>query len=88
MFALSNSRNAFYVVHNAIIMRVGLHSIGIGTNLTNDVGVQPMNIVMKMTEALPEDGEWTPVVKLSDEPGKHTGDAEMIALAKSLLRVN
>jgi nicotinate phosphoribosyltransferase len=38
---------------------------GIGTNLTNDVGLQPLNIVMKLTEA---NGQ--PVAKLSDTPGK------------------
>jgi nicotinate phosphoribosyltransferase len=66
--------------------KIGM-SFGIGTNLTNDVGLKPMNIVIKMTEALPEDGEWTPVVKLSDEKGKYTGEPEMIALAKSVLHI-
>ncbi|WP_207493363.1 nicotinate phosphoribosyltransferase [Aridibaculum aurantiacum] len=67
--------------------KIGM-SFGIGTNLTNDVGLKPMNIVIKMTEALPEDGEWTPVVKLSDERGKYTGEESMIALAKSVLHIN
>ena len=40
-------------------------SFGIGTNLTNDTGVAPLNIVIKMTEC---NGQ--PVVKLSDSPGK------------------
>src|SRR5690606_29436497 len=53
--------------------RIGL-SFGIGTNFTNDVGLQPMNIVIKMTETLPEDKKWTPVIKLSDEKNKHTGE--------------
>jgi nicotinate phosphoribosyltransferase len=38
---------------------------GIGTNLTNDLGVQPLNIVMKMVSC---NGQ--PVAKLSDSPGK------------------
>ncbi|MFC5498910.1 nicotinate phosphoribosyltransferase [Caenimonas terrae] len=38
---------------------------GIGTNLTNDVGLVPLNIVMKLTAA---NGQ--PVAKLSDSPGK------------------
>jgi nicotinate phosphoribosyltransferase len=38
---------------------------GIGTNLTNDVGFQPLNIVMKLVEA---NGQ--PVAKLSDASGK------------------
>jgi len=66
--------------------RIGM-SFGIGTNFTNDVGLMPMNIVIKMTEAYPEEAEWTPVIKLSDEPGKHTGDAETIALAKQILHI-
>jgi hypothetical protein len=43
-----------------------------------------MNIVIKMVEALPEGGEWTPVVKLSDEKGKYTGEEKMIHLAKTI----
>jgi nicotinate phosphoribosyltransferase len=66
--------------------RIGI-SFGIGTNFTNDVGLKPMNIVMKMTEALPDGEPWTPVVKLSDEPMKHTGDAQNIALAKAVLQI-
>lgn len=62
-------------------------SFGIGTNFTNDVGQPPMNIVMKMTEALPESEPWTPVVKLSDEPAKYTGDPRIIELAKAVLNI-
>ena len=40
-------------------------SFGIGTNLTHDTGIDPINIVIKMTEC---NGQ--PVVKLSDSPGK------------------
>lgn len=63
-------------------------SFGVGTSLTNDVGLKPMNIVIKMIEALPEEGAWTPVIKLSDEKNKHTGDPETIELAKKLLDIN
>jgi nicotinate phosphoribosyltransferase len=38
---------------------------GIGTHLTNDVGLVPLNIVMKLTQC---NGQ--PVAKLSDSPGK------------------
>ena len=38
---------------------------GIGTNLSNDVGLTPLNIVMKLTAC---NGQ--PVAKLSDSPGK------------------
>ncbi|MDH5351500.1 MAG: nicotinate phosphoribosyltransferase [Betaproteobacteria bacterium] len=40
-------------------------AFGIGTNLTNDVGFEPINIVIKMTEC---NGQ--PVAKVSDVPGK------------------
>lgn len=63
------------------------YSFGIGTNLTNDVGLKPMNIVIKMIEALPEGEDWTPVIKLSDETGKHSGEQEMIGLAKTILQI-
>jgi nicotinate phosphoribosyltransferase len=42
-----------------------LTAFGIGTNLTNDLGYEPINIVIKMTEC---NGQ--PVAKVSDAPGK------------------
>ena len=42
-----------------------LTSFGIGTNLTTDLGYEPINIVIKMTEC---NGQ--PVAKVSDAPGK------------------
>ncbi len=48
---------------------------GIGTSLTNDVGVTPLNIVIKLTQCrAASDKPWRPTVKLSDDVGKHTGD--------------
>jgi nicotinate phosphoribosyltransferase len=38
---------------------------GIGTNLTNDTGTMPLNVVMKLMSC---NGQ--PVAKLSDSPGK------------------
>ncbi|MEJ2902746.1 nicotinate phosphoribosyltransferase [Pedobacter panaciterrae] len=67
--------------------KIGM-SFGIGTNLTNDAGPTAMNIVIKMTEAQPKDGEWTEVVKLSDEHGKYTGTERMINLAKTILEID
>lgn len=40
-------------------------SFGIGTNLTNDLGYEPLQIVIKMTEC-----NGNPVAKISDSPGK------------------
>jgi nicotinate phosphoribosyltransferase len=51
---------------------------GIGTFLTNDVGHTPLNIVMKLVAADFGDGP-VPTVKLSDDPGKYTGDPQRIA---------
>ena len=67
--------------------KIGI-SFGIGTNLTNDVGVKPMNIVMKLIAAKSVNGDWIPTVKLSDEHGKYTGDPKMIELAKEFLRIH
>jgi len=63
-------------------------SFGIGTNFTNDVGVQPLNIVIKIIEAKAEGQEWTPTIKLSDTKGKYTGNKESIKLCKSLLNID
>jgi nicotinate phosphoribosyltransferase len=46
-------------------------AFGIGTNLTNDLGYEPLQIVIKMTEC---NGQ--PVAKLSDSPGKGMCDDE------------
>lgn len=66
--------------------KIGL-SFGIGTDFTNDVGLKPMNIVLKMTEALPQYEDWTGVVKLSDEHMKNTGKQRDIRLAKEVLNL-
>ena len=47
---------------------------GWGTTLMNDLGVAPLNIVMKATHA---DGQ--PTIKLSDHAGKQSGPPEVIA---------
>jgi nicotinate phosphoribosyltransferase len=47
---------------------------GWGTTLTNDLGIKPLNVVMKATHVrLPLTGQEADTVKLSDNPGKHTG---------------
>lgn len=66
--------------------RIGI-SFGIGTNLTNDVGLTAMNIVIKLTEISASGLASIPTIKLSDEKGKHTGDPEMIDLAKKILGI-
>ncbi|MBI3898142.1 MAG: nicotinate phosphoribosyltransferase [Gammaproteobacteria bacterium] len=44
---------------------------GIGTNLTNDLGVEPLNIVMKLVSC-----NGNPLAKISDTPGKTLCDNE------------
>ncbi|MGC1549060.1 MAG: nicotinate phosphoribosyltransferase [Rhodanobacter sp.] len=48
-----------------------LLAFGVGTNLTNDLGPTPLNIVIKMVRC---NGQ--PVAKLSDSPGKNMCDDE------------
>lgn len=52
--------------------RIGV-MFGWGTTLTNDLGVEANNFVMKAAMV-----DQTPTVKLSDVSGKHTGPAESI----------
>ena len=57
-------------------------AFGIGTFLTNDCGHSPLNIVIKMVQC---DG--MPVIKLSDDIGKESGDAKTIDAVRYLLRI-
>jgi len=57
-------------------------SFGIGTHFTNDVGVDPLNIVIKMVRC-----GGRPTVKLSDIDGKHTGDPQAIRECISALGI-
>jgi nicotinate phosphoribosyltransferase len=53
---------------------------GIGTHLTNDVGLKPMNMVIKMTHiAKDSTSPFESVVKISDSPGKESGEPKDIA---------
>lgn len=58
--------------------RIGV-SFGWGTNLTNDVGLAPLSLVIKVVEA---NGHRT--VKLSDNLAKATGEQEDIAYFKKI----
>ena len=65
-----------------------IHDVyGIGTFLSNDVGVQALNMVIKIFAAKPYGYDnFVPTVKLSDVEGKHTGDEEEIALCLKVIR--
>jgi len=56
---------------------------GIGTNLTNDLGIEPLNLVMKMVSCNNH-----PVAKISDAPGKTLCDNEtFIAYLRQVFNV-
>jgi nicotinate phosphoribosyltransferase len=56
---------------------------GIGTNLTNDLGPKPLNIVMKLTNC---NGQ--PTAKLSDSPGKTLcADETFLAYLRQVFRM-
>ena len=61
---------------------------GIGTFLSNNVGVRPLNMVIKLKriKKTPQ-SEWVNVVKLSDNEGKHTGKPEAIEQVKRELGI-
>ena len=57
-------------------------SFGIGTFLTNNTGLKPLNMVMKLTEA-----NGNPVCKLSDSPGKcMCTDTQYVKYVKQVYR--
>jgi nicotinate phosphoribosyltransferase len=61
---------------------------GIGTYLTNDVGVRPLNIVIKIAASRLGSGDnYQPTIKLSDDTGKYTGDPDEIKLCKKILNL-
>ena len=62
----SDSLNVPLAIRLFEYFRGRMHTaFGIGTNLTNDVGIEPLSIVIKMTRC---NGQ--PVAKISDEPSK------------------
>jgi nicotinate phosphoribosyltransferase len=62
---------------------------GIGTYLTNDVGVVPLNMVIKLTKCrASKDKPWRNAVKLSDDRGKQTGDPEELKNCRSIFHIS
>lgn len=63
-------------------------AFGIGTNLTNDTGFKPSNIVMKLTQCkMNVNQEWRECVKLSDDIGKHIGSQKEVQACLHDLRL-
>lgn len=64
-------------------------AFGIGTNLTNDTGFKPSNIVMKLSQCkMNGKQEWRECIKLSDDVGKHTGSPEEVQACLYELKLN
>lgn len=62
--------------------KIGMCAAGIGTNLTNDTGFKPMNIVMKLMACrMNSKQEWLPCIKISDDKGKVMGNPKEIQAA-------
>ena len=58
-------------------------AFGIGTNLTNDLGVPHANIVMKLTKCkMNEKQPLYDCIKLSDDEGKHLGNEKEVEVCK------
>ena len=56
---------------------------GIGTNLTNDCGYRPSNIVMKLSKCRMNSNQpWYDTIKFSDDEGKHMGPIEEVNICK------
>ncbi len=61
---------------------------GIGTFLTNDVGVKPLNIVIKLLSCKQDNrAPWLNTVKLSDDTGKHMGNQNEVRICQDTLKV-
>lgn len=65
-------------------------AFGIGTYTTNDVGVEPLKIVIKLIGAqiyphLSGEEAWADCIKLSNSASKHTGAVAEVELAKATL---
>ncbi|MFW5890824.1 MAG: nicotinate phosphoribosyltransferase [bacterium] len=43
---------------------------GIGTNLTNNIGIDPLSMVIKLSHIQYGNSTWYPTIKISDSPGK------------------
>jgi nicotinate phosphoribosyltransferase len=59
---------------------------GIGTWFTHDLGLKPMNMVIKLL-AVDAGNGWINTVKLSDDLSKNTGDGEEVSLCKKVLGI-
>lgn len=84
-FLFSDSLNAQKAIHlNNWMTKTFDHkcSVGIGTFFTCNIpGVEPLNMVIKLVGRI-YSGKIIPVIKLSDDISKSTGNSEMVKLCK------
>ena len=80
-----NSIDKVRDIHQACLKLIR-DSYGIGTWLTNDVGVHPLNMVIKLMACM-INGQWIDTIKLSDDVGKNTGKEKMIKHCKADLMI-
>ena len=80
-----NSIEKLREIHEACVGKIP-DRYGLGTWLSNDVGVKPLNMVIKLT-GFNYDGTWVNTVKLSDDPMKHNGDEKEVELCKKVLGI-
>lgn len=81
----SDSLNIVKIDHiKKVLADTVIKFYGIGTDLTHDVGVKPGNNVMKGTHVLLPSGQEADLVKLSDDPEKHTGPVGKVALYQTI----
>ncbi len=79
--------NRYLDIHNYFTGRIRV-SAGIGTNLTNDTGNKPSNIVMKLSKCrINYNQSWRKCIKISDDLGKHLGDNKEFEIAKHQLGI-
>ncbi len=84
MFAFSDSLDLgrTFEIYRGFASRVKV-GFGVGTNLTNDLGIEALNIVMKLVSC-----NGNPVAKISDAPGKTLcGDETFMAYLKQVFGV-
>lgn len=83
-FTNGNTDESAIQIHIYVRDRGGRCWFGIGTAFSNDYGEESpaVSIVIKLAEVIDEHGIVTPVVKLSDDPDKSSGDADAIRVAK------
>lgn len=82
-FTDGNTAETAIALHKWVAAKGGRCWFGIGTSMTNDYGDESpaLSIVIKLYEVEEPDGTKIPVVKLSDNPEKASGDFDAVRVA-------